>query len=159
MIEFLDSNSNSNFWRINSMKMLPLPTNQRVLTWLCIRPMNTDENRWKKLFYIMFSITFVSMDLTGLFSSVAFFLINISTDLEESLYALFQISAFSGLTYMCIVAFLLRNEITAFLGTLSQIYDARKKLNISDNFFLWDKVLVECDFHWIQMQTKIQSGF
>lgn len=122
--------------------MLPLPTNQRVLTWLCIRPMNTDENRWKKLFYIMFSITFVSIDLTALFSSIAFFFINISIDLEESLYALFQISAFSGLTYMCIVAFLLRNEITVFLGTLSQIYDARKKLYISDNFFSEKKSLL-----------------
>lgn len=67
---------------------------------------------------------------------------NISIDLEESLYALFQISAFSGLTYMCIVAFLLRNEITVFLGTLSQIYDARKKLYISDNFFSEKKSLL-----------------
>lgn len=90
--------------------------------------MDTGESLWKKLFYVTFSLTFFSANLSGLLSSVAFFVENISTNLEESLYAFFQISAFSGLTYMCIVAFLLRSRITAFLGTLSKIYDTCKSL-------------------------------
>lgn len=139
--------------------MLPLPTNQRVLTWLCVRPMDADENQWKKLFYIAFTITFLTIDLTGLFSSIAFFLINISIDLEESLYALFQISAFLGLTYMCIVAFLLRYKITAFLGTLSQIYDARKRLRFfftkfKPFFLFWDKILVNVNVISIEFRCK-----
>lgn len=108
--------------------MRPLSTNQRMLKWLCVCPLEARDSQWMKPLCIIFSLITFAAVAGCVLSSIVFFSTNISTDLEESLYALFQISAFSGVAYMAIVAFIERNKITAFLETLTKIYNTRKRI-------------------------------
>lgn len=105
--------------------MRPLPTNYRVLTWLCICPFDGD-NQWKKPLYIFISLILLVTNICGLLSSGIFFVGHYSIDPRVSLNAAYQIAAFWGVTYMSIIAFLMRNNITAFLGELEAIYDKCK---------------------------------
>lgn len=108
--------------------MRPLPTNQRMLTWICVCPLESRDSKWMKPFCVIFALTTFLAVSSCVLSSVIFFSSNVSKDVEESLYALFQISAFSGVAYMAIVAFYSRKKINAFLETLTAIHDERKHI-------------------------------
>lgn len=119
--------------------MILLPTNQQVLRRLCILPLNADENPRKTIYFAIFAFILFAINFMTLVGSVVFFAKNIHADLEEALYAVFQIAGCTGLTYLCLAAFFLRNEITQFLETLSEIYSARKKFiyKIQTHLFLF----------------------
>lgn len=104
----------------------PLAMNQRVLTWTCICPIDVNTNKRKKLLFIIFTCAIYLSIICGLASSYAFLVAHLSTDLEEAFYALLQITVFAGLIYVQLIAFILRHKITAFLGTLSEIYESSK---------------------------------
>lgn len=104
-------------------EMGPLATNQRVLTWLCICPFDQDASIWKKSFFIILTLFLFTFEVSSWVSSIIFFVTNVSVDLENCLYAVFQIAATSGLIYMWMVAFISRKRINQFLGTLANIYD------------------------------------
>lgn len=75
--------------------MKPLETSKRVLTWFCIF---SEENTTKRqlLAHLSFSI-FVSVSVfCGALASAIFAIKYISTNLEDSLYAIFQMSGLSG---------------------------------------------------------------
>lgn len=107
--------------------MKPLSTNQRFLTWLCICPVDANAGRFKKVSCILFTIVLFALNLSVLTASWLFLLKYASTDLELSLYSLFQVSAFFGLMFMNIMTFVMRKEITATFLTLSDIYTASKR--------------------------------
>lgn len=103
--------------------MKPLETNQQILTFLCIFP---TTNKCKRRIYIVLSVFLLVIEICGLASSATFVLNHISTDLEEAIYAIFQVAAFSGLIYMIIVTIILRNKIIDFFRTLSKICETSK---------------------------------
>lgn len=108
--------------------MKPLVTNQQVLTWLCICK-NETSSRMEKLAHISFSV-FVSVFLFwGDLSSLMFFIKFATVDLEESLYALFQVAGLSGMVYLIFVVPFSRHAIAATFDSLSKIYDASKQID------------------------------
>lgn len=102
----------------------PLTTNARVLTWICICPVEANTSKKRKLTYIIFTFTLFLTVLTTFISSYVFFKENFSNDIEKSFYALLQLIVYLGLTYVILSIFLSRHKITAFLKTLSDIYEA-----------------------------------
>lgn len=106
--------------------MSPLQTTQQVLKWLRIRPIDPDEKSWKNLYYAIFTFTIFTIEVLGIAGTAVFIWKHFRTDLEACLYALFSVTGACGAIYMCIVAFYLRNKITALFESLSKIYDARK---------------------------------
>lgn len=108
--------------------MKPLEMNRRVLTWLCVYPASENTSKSTKTLYVIFTLIILSGNLIGLGLSIDYFLKSASTDLEDSLYALFQILATAKMSYTMIVAYFLRHRITAIFVSLSDIYDASKNL-------------------------------
>lgn len=106
--------------------MKPLATNRRVLTWLCICPFDQDASIVKRTFFIILALFQFALVSSASVSSIIFFVNNLSVDLEGCLYAVFQIAAYSGLSYMWVVAFTLRKKINQSFGTLDAIYEESK---------------------------------
>lgn len=103
--------------------MIPLPTTQRMLRLLSICPATSKGNR---IICIAFSVFLFMSNMCALIASTKYFLDYISIDLEEALYAAFQMAAFYGLLYTIIVALMFRKKIVGFLSTLSKICEASK---------------------------------
>lgn len=101
---------------------LPLKTNRRVLTWLCMCPANEATEKWKKIAYTSLSITAVLLIVCAFLASVAYFGKFASTDLEEALYALFQIIGAVSLLFAIKIAYFSRNKIDAIFENLTKIY-------------------------------------
>lgn len=106
--------------------MKPLQTNQQVLTWLCVYPTNEKMSKFKKFLCIVVSVAVFFGYFNVLLASIAFFLKYASTSLEQSLYALFQISGDFGTAYMMLAAYTLRKQFKIIFDKLSDIYDACK---------------------------------
>lgn len=64
--------------------------------------------------------------MCAVIASAIFFLKFVSVDLNQSLYAMFQIAAYTNVTYIYIAAFLLRHKITAVFDSLTEIYEESK---------------------------------
>lgn len=111
--------------------MNPLETNKKVLIWLCLCPAEKSTKWTRKLIYIIFALIILTGNLCAFGTSVAYFLRYVSTDLEGSLYALYQIGAFYALIYMTITAFYLRQEILALFDSLTKIYEKCKRFLLS----------------------------
>lgn len=103
-------------------RMTPLETTHRVLMWLCIVPSNNFSTR-EKVLSIGLSFTVGVMILAQLVASAMFVLEFYSTNLESSLYAVYQFSAWMPILYIFVIALLLRHKITAVLCEISNIYD------------------------------------
>lgn len=106
--------------------MQPLATNMRVLSVLCIYPVDEGTSRWKCLTYILITVFVFFGNLSGFITSVAYFLKFVSNDFESSLHALLQICAFIGATYGLVVGLLSRYKFRDIFTRLTQIYDASK---------------------------------
>lgn len=101
------------------MKLKPLPTTQRVLSWICVETDDESINSSK----ILFSFLIFTANLFGLISSVAFFLKFVSINLEQSLYTMFQISGTISTFYVSFIVFFSRRKISKLFQSLSKIYD------------------------------------
>lgn len=108
------------------MKIKPLQTNRLIMTWLCLCHEDEATSKWKKLAYIICALTlsfaFFSMSVVSVTFVVKYF----KVDLEEALYAVFQVSGYFAQIYTMISAFILRNEISGIFLKLYDIYDACK---------------------------------
>lgn len=104
--------------------MIPLRICRRVLSLVYVYPFEKGTSIWKKILCVIFTFIFFITAVSAFISSVLFFSGNFSTNIEQSLYSLFQIAAFSSLTYMTIVLFYSRKELTGFLDKLTQLYEA-----------------------------------
>lgn len=101
--------------------------NQHVLCWLCIHPMDSDEEmvRIRKKRYL-FTILLLMITAVGFISSFIYIYKFFFTDLEEALYAVFQAVALIGVTYFMIFAYILRKKIARIFIMFQNIYDDSK---------------------------------
>lgn len=106
--------------------MILLERTQRVLIWLCVCAPPEGTSQWKKLGYVLFSFGVFFSIVYSTFYVVVFFLEYIRIDLEESLYAFFQINAVCGVVYMMIAGIFLRYKVKDMLDNLTSLYKASK---------------------------------
>lgn len=106
--------------------MIPLVAHQRVWTWLGLCSFDKNTSKWKEFAYFMFYFTLFLSFVGVILASVAFVMIFLSIDLEGSLHALFQVSAYTGLVYVTAVAFFVRHRITHIFEKLTVIYRKSK---------------------------------
>lgn len=108
--------------------MKPLATSQEVLSWISALPADEKTSTCRRILFKIIPLILIAGNLTGLTSSTVFFLRYVLTDLEGSLYALFQIGGQLGMTNVAVVTFLSRYKLQAMFENLKDIYDARKSL-------------------------------
>lgn len=75
----------------------------------------------------MFTSAIILIAFSALIASLVFFLKRVSYDLNESLYALFQIIGMSSVLYMFMVMLFLRHKMHTIFEILADIYEACKK--------------------------------
>ena len=109
-----------------SVKMVPLLTCQRVLTWHCVPFVDETPNRLFKLLHYVFILIVFIINLCSFASFLIAFLTFLPTDLEGSLYASFQATLLFSTTYSVIVTLLLRHHISALFDGLLAIYNTSK---------------------------------
>lgn len=106
--------------------MILLKTTRQALIWLCVCPPPEGTNIWKRIFYVFFSfVVFFFIAFSGIWV-FAFFLKAIHTDLEESLFAFFQVNATIGVIYMLTAGVVLRYKVKDMLEDLKALYEASK---------------------------------
>lgn len=124
--------------------MKPLVTNYRILTWLWVCP-SEEKISWCCQFAhisLVSSIFFANVLL--IICSLLYFYETVSVDLSKSLYAFGQIIGFISVTYMVIVALILRGKITELFRSLSRIYERSKNFHSFLKFLI--KILFSPDF-------------
>lgn len=107
-------------------QITPLITCQRVLTWISVCPVAKNTSIWKRILFKLFPLVIFITDLAGLIASVVFFYRFISTNLEECLYAVFQIAGLLGMANSIIVTFIRRHKIPLIFKSLADIYKYSK---------------------------------
>lgn len=100
-----------------------LPTIKRILTWLCIYRDSEYTQKWEN---IVFSMTVYIGDICGAFSSIAYFLLFMSTNLENALFALMGFVAFYSQIYVIISVMTFRHKVCTIFKQLAKIYSASK---------------------------------
>lgn len=108
----------------------PLETNRKVFIWLCMCPADKSTDKKENRAHVICIVIVTALILTFFIASAVFFSKFASTDLEESLYALFQISATSGVMYLIAVAIIMRDKILNIFNKLSDIYEACKMFSL-----------------------------
>lgn len=107
--------------KIYSWEMQPLITNRKVLMWLNLCSTDKTIVEWKGVINIIFTLISVFVTLF-LIASTVFFWKNISTDLELSLFALYQIPPTLGALYESAVMFFSKHKVHTIFEQLSAIY-------------------------------------
>lgn len=104
--------------------MRPLVTQQRVLTWFCLCPAPGGTCKFLKLKYILICGILMLNQSICFLSCSAFFFMFLSTNLKESLFALFSMAANSSVPHQMIIALFSQHRILNVIESLSEIYDA-----------------------------------
>lgn len=106
--------------------MKVLSFNRDILTLLWILPTSQSESkRFQVRNKIFSSVSLLSVCL-AFTASACFAYRYVTTDLENSLYALFQIAAFGCQAYSLVFGFVLRTDFVEMFECLQRIYDERK---------------------------------
>lgn len=110
---------------MNSQSMAPKPmkTCRQILVWLCVCSCDANTSKWIKWFYEISNTIITLLIVSALFSSVIFFEKFASTNLQESLYAIFQIAGNLMLQNSIFWGFVLRSEIDEVFHLLTRICD------------------------------------
>ncbi|XP_031624982.1 odorant receptor 63a-like [Contarinia nasturtii] len=98
--------------------MSPLESLRRILTWLCVYPGEGINSECRRIVFI--SCVFI-LNFIALVGSIAYFLRFLSTNLELSLYALYQITAMLPFDVTIVVAFSMQNKIECIFRKLEDI--------------------------------------
>lgn len=106
--------------------MKPLALHQLVLSWVSIVPSEKPTSKTKRILSKITPLILIAGNLTGLTSSAIFFVRFVSTDLEASLYALFQISGQLGMTNAEVVTFFYRHKFHEMFKSLENIHNKCK---------------------------------
>lgn len=104
--------------------MDPLATNRRVLTWLCVFPPEKGTTKAQRMAHVALSLSVFVVNMGSFFVSLAYFLKYMSIDLEQSLFAVVQMLGEVNMTYISIITYILRRQITATYKSLCRIYKA-----------------------------------
>lgn len=110
------------------MKFLPLSTNRRVLSWLCVYPTDATASKWLKLAHIIIGVILFAGPAIVTVGSFFWIMKFISIDLEIALFGLLEFVAFVNVVYSHMMAFYYRREIFEMLQDLSKIYEECKFL-------------------------------
>lgn len=102
--------------------MRPLETHQRIISWLGAHSLGDSAGFCETLPYYAFTFAICLMCLCALTSSFIFFGQNVTVNLEDSLYALFQIFAYLSAFDLIIVTPFLRRRFRAIFETLSEFH-------------------------------------
>lgn len=109
------------------IKMKVLELNRKIFILMWIIPNHKEvESPLKRFGNILFSFTVLTLVSTITLSSMTYTVKFASVDLEKTLYAVFQISAYSGQCYMMIVSFRIWPKLAKLFPALQEIYDASK---------------------------------
>lgn len=118
--------------------MEPLPTSQKVMTWLCMCPADKSTSIKKLIHYAGYTSVTVIMSLGGLLAGIGYIVKFAKTDFGSSLYAVVQVAGYLALLNLIIFGLINRHRIASIFTELSNIYNSSKniKLNISQNKIL-----------------------
>lgn len=128
--------------------MEPIELIRRTFKYLCLHPFDEKSSVGKKIGCIIFGSAVFSSNVYALITSVDFFIEFLSIDVEECLFALFQIFGYIGVTYASVVIFLQQNAVREIFQQLSQIYKNRMCHEIAKkkNFILASIVFLRLCF-------------
>lgn len=103
-------------------KMNPLVTLQRSFVWICLCPIPEGTSKTSKIKYFAFcGFLIVNYNSCMITSSIHFFN-NLSIDLKEALFSLFQVAASSSVLYQTLFVMFTRRSILDIFKNLSKIY-------------------------------------
>lgn len=106
--------------------MNPLPTTRRVFTWFCLCSVNESTPKWKKIVFTIATYTGLAFAIVICMGSLAYFHRIISSNMEEALYTATQVISCLIITYLMIVALILRRKINGIFERLTVIYSECK---------------------------------
>lgn len=131
--------------KITSVAMRPLETTRIFLTLLYLHPADETKGDEKNLSCLAYSGALFVATLSFVVSSTIFFVKFVSVDLEESLYALFQICGFANTAYLITYAYFSHRRIVAILNELTIIYNTCKS-SLSHFLFNFEVLKRKIDF-------------
>lgn len=102
--------------------MKPLATSHQVMTWLSMCPPDKSTSKIKRMCYIGCTLIVGVIPFIGLLASIAFFVEFMAADVENSLYAIFQVAAELSMLNVIIVGVINRHHIANIFTELSKIY-------------------------------------
>lgn len=102
-------------------------TNQRVLTWHCACTPDKSTSKWQRFAYKAYALISIVSVMSVTLLTLLFVVKNISTNLEEALFAIFQITGSGATIYVNLFAIRSQHKIAAIFKSLSEIYNASKK--------------------------------
>lgn len=105
--------------------MSPLNTTKQVLIWLCAHPTDNSTSKLAKIGYIICGVIFVNCMVIATLASGAYFVKYLLIhDLENALYAFFQVESSIAAAFTQIVLILSQREMPYIFENLSKIYEA-----------------------------------
>lgn len=113
-------------FRFNTSTMKVLTLNYHIFILMSIFPTSIDQHFSVKMRNKLFSLTVFLLVFGGLVFSMTFIKRFVVSDLENTLYALFQIAAFGCQVYLFIVGYKIGPKFAELYPKLQQIYDSSK---------------------------------
>lgn len=105
--------------------MIALTTHQRVWSWLCVQPVENGA-RNRENYSRVFTFFVFMAHLAVITTSIAFVVQYAQIDSKGSLHALLHLTAFVGMAYVLVIAYITRNKITAIFEQLTEIHRRSK---------------------------------
>lgn len=107
----------------HSDRMEPLETPKCIFTLQCVYPAAKSTTKWKRIGYISFALMIFCGTFFGTVAHLAYLLKFSKIDFKGSIFACSGIIVFSGVMYIIVTIFVLRNQISAIFDNLVSIYD------------------------------------
>lgn len=104
------------------MKVLELNRQSFILLW--IFPTPKTDGKLIKFRNILISLIHLYAIIASLIFSIGFAYKYVKIDLENTLYALFQIAAYGSQSYSMVIGYKLGSKIAQLFPKLQQIYDS-----------------------------------
>lgn len=101
--------------------MVPLGLLQRFMSWIFINPTAEASTRYRKIANATIGLLVLIFQMIGLAASCAYLTKNMSTDLEQSIYSVFQGIAMLTGSYSFMFSYYSRPEIGGIFRSLSII--------------------------------------
>lgn len=113
------------------MKVFSL--HQNLFTWLCIKP---NENRLFAILNKFFTLVAFASQIICVISSAIFINTHIADDLEDALFAVFQMVATASGFYTLVIVLMIRYSIMAVLEKIQMFCDLSEfySINVRNNF-------------------------
>lgn len=97
--------------------------NRRIFALLNIYSVSENASFSKKCYRFSITGIIIATEFLALIASALFIVEFVDNDLENCLYAFFQVAALFSMIYMWMVAFCLRNKIFEIFSQFQQFYD------------------------------------